>query len=81
MSWKGIVKVTFPSHLQTLMALFPKSKVLKGLVLRSDSSSGSGSRVLGPIYFYKFFGHKRSGEGNTIGELIGDLKFTGLPST
>ena len=35
MSWKGIVKVTFPSHLQTLMALFPKSKVLKGLVSRS----------------------------------------------
>ena len=36
MSWKGIVKVTFPSHLQTLMALFPKSKVLKGLVSRSE---------------------------------------------
>ena len=35
MSWKGIVNVTFPSHLQTLMALFPKSKVLKGLVSRS----------------------------------------------
>ena len=35
MSWKGIVKVTFPSHLQTLKALFPKSKVLKGLVSRS----------------------------------------------
>ena len=28
-------KVTFTSHLQTLMALFPKSKVLKGLVSRS----------------------------------------------
>ena len=37
MSWKGIVKVTFPSHLQTLMALFPKSKVLKGQVSRSDN--------------------------------------------
>ena len=36
MSWKGIVKVTFPSQLQTLMALFPKSKVLKGLVSRSE---------------------------------------------
>ena len=35
MSWKGIVNVAFPSHLQTLMALFPKSKVLKGLVSRS----------------------------------------------
>ena len=35
MSWKGIVNVTFPSHLQTLMALFPKSKDLKGLVSRS----------------------------------------------
>ena len=35
MSWKGIVNVTFPSHLQTLMALFPKSKVIKGLVSRS----------------------------------------------
>ena len=35
MSWKGLVKVTFPSHLQTLMALFPKSKVLKGQVSRS----------------------------------------------
>ena len=37
MSWKGLVKVTFPSHLQTLMALFPKSKVLKGQVSRSAS--------------------------------------------
>ena len=35
MFWKGLVKVTFPSHLQTLMALFPKSKVLKGQVSRS----------------------------------------------
>ena len=39
MSWKGIVKVTFPSHLKTLMALFPKSKVLKGPVSRSDKFS------------------------------------------
>ena len=38
MSWKGLVKVTFPSHLQTLMALFPKSKVLKGQVSRSDNT-------------------------------------------
>ena len=36
MSWKGLVKVTFPSYLQTLKALFPKSKVLKGQVSRSD---------------------------------------------
>ena len=39
MSWKGIVNVTFPSHLQTLMALFPKSKVLKGQVSHSDKFS------------------------------------------
>ena len=35
--------MTFKSHLQTLMALFPKSKVLKGLVSRSG----------GPPYTYK----------------------------
>ena len=40
MSWKGIVKVTFPSHLQTLLALIPKSKVLKGLVLHSVGCFG-----------------------------------------
>ena len=34
-----IVNVTFPSHLQTLMALFPKSKVLKGLVSRNPVTS------------------------------------------
>ena len=34
------VKVIFPSHLQTLMALFPKSKVLKGQVLRSVEACG-----------------------------------------
>ena len=39
MSWKGIVKVTFPSHLQTLMAPFLKSKVLKGHISRSDKFS------------------------------------------
>ena len=40
MSWKVIVKVTFPSHLQTLKALFPKSKVLKGLVSRLGAWGG-----------------------------------------
>ena len=46
MSWKGIVNVTFPSHLQTLMALFPKSKVLKGLVSGSELESCYETNVL-----------------------------------
>ena len=32
MSWKGILKVMYHKHYKTLMALFPKSKVLKRLV-------------------------------------------------
>ena len=35
MSWKGIVKVMYHIRLQTLVDLFSKSKVLKGLVLCS----------------------------------------------
>ena len=47
MSWKGLVNVTFPSHLQTLMALFPKSKVLKGQVSCSEGSSVQAFGVKG----------------------------------
>ena len=58
MSWKGLVNVTFPSHLQTLMALFPKSKVLKGQVLRSAIPY-----VLSCMYIY--FGKKQIGDCQT----------------
>ena len=41
--------MTFTSHLQTLMALFPKSKVLKGQVSCSDNYKCIGNDAFGDV--------------------------------
>ena len=54
MSWKGVVKVIYHTHLH--MAHFPKLKVIKGLILRSarggvgrgEKKGGGGGLLLLP---------------------------------
>ena len=78
MSWKGLVKVTFPSHLQTLMALFPKSKVLKGQVSRSGRTEGPDQawypegRVL-KIFLLLYFRLNSVQDGYSIESQVGQL--------
>ena len=58
--FSGLVKVTFPSHLQTLMALFPKSNVLKGRVSRSVRFVSAGDTIEVDSLILGYFGTGQS---------------------